>query len=177
MADPYIGEIRAFGFNYAPLDWAFCNGQLLPISQFSVLFAIIGTIYGGDGQSNFALPNLLDRAPMHWGQGPGLTPRSIGDALGSPTVTLTTNNLPNHTHLFSSALPGAPSQTVAIPTPVAQVGVSNPGQLYTTTTTPAVAFSPRAIGASGGSQPHVNTQPVLTLNFCISLSGAYPPHN
>src|SRR4051812_22919127 len=113
MSNPYVGEIRVFGFTFAPRDWAFCNGQLIGIAQNSTLFAVIGTTFGGDGQTTFGLPNLQDKAAMHWGSGPGLTPRNLADAVGSPTVTLMQSHLPPHTHQFFAATPGNPTQSVA----------------------------------------------------------------
>jgi len=177
MADPYIGEIRIFGFSYAPLDWAYCDGQLLPIAQYQALFAILGTTFGGNGQTNFALPNMQGNAPMHWGNGPGLTPRTLGQLLGTTNVTLTNQEMPAHNHMFYGATAGDPAQWVPQPTNQAQLSSATPGQVYTSTATPQVAFSPKAIGPAGQSQPHGNLQPLLTMNFCVCLYGVFPPHN
>ena len=177
MAAPFIGEIRAFGFNFAPYQWAFCDGQVLPIAQFQALFAILGTTYGGNGTSTFAVPGLQDRAPMDWGNGSGLTPRVIGQALGSSMVTLAQGELPPHTHGVVSGLPGA---TGATPTPSAGtlLGTSSPAKLYSDVAGPPTApLSSRAIGQNGGSQAHQNMQPALTLNFCIALDGIFPSRN
>jgi microcystin-dependent protein len=178
MAEPYIGEIRIFGFSFATRGWAFCDGQLLPISQYSALFSILGTTFGGNGQTTFALPNMQGNAPMHWGTGPGLTPRTIGEVLGTPSVTLTSQQLPGHSHLFiAAATPGDPTKLVATPTADAQLSSSNPGAVYSSTVTPPASFSPKAIGAAGQSQPHDNLQPLLTVNFCIALFGIFPSRN
>jgi microcystin-dependent protein len=178
MSQPYVGEIRIFGFNFAPRDWAFCDGQLVPISQNDALFAILGTTFGGDGQVTFGLPNMQGNAPMHWGNGPGLTPRVIGEVLGTASVTLTSQEMPMHNHMFiAAAQPSDQTQWVAKPASNAQISAGNPGQVYSTTTTPPVAFSPRAIGANGQSQPHNNLQPLLTMNFCISMFGIFPSRN
>jgi microcystin-dependent protein len=174
MAEPYIGEIRIFGFNFAPYQWAFCNGQLMQISQNAALFSIIGTTYGGDGQSTFALPNFQDRAAMHWGNGTGLTPRTIGQQLGTPTVTLTSSTMPAHNHMIQVAQYGNASQATGTPSSTTWLGQSNPGKAYSVGTPLDSQFSPKAIGQSGGSAPHQNLQPLLTMNFCIALYGIFP---
>lgn len=179
MSEPYIGEIRIFGFNFAPRGWAFCDGQTIPISQNTALFSILGTVYGGNGTTTFQLPNLQDRAPMHWRDGPGLTPRTLGEVLGSPTVTLTNDQIPSHSHALFGAVvsPANAAQQVSAPTNQAYVSISNPGQAYATTNSPPVAFAPQAIGNTGGNQPHENLQPILALNFCIALEGIFPSRN
>jgi len=179
MGQPYVGEIRIFGFNFAPRGWAFCDGTLLSIQQYAPLFSILGTVYGGNGTTNFGLPNFQGRAPMHWGTGPGLTARSLGELDGEQTVTLLNNQLPSHTHILSGASPNpanAPQQ-VAMPSPSTYLSVSQPNQVYSDVTAPVVALSPSAISPSGGSQPHNNVQPILTLNFCIALVGVFPARN
>ncbi len=175
MSQPFIAEIRMFGFNYAPRGWAFCNGQLLPISQNTALFSLVGTTYGGNGQSNFALPNLQGRTPIQQGNGPGLTPRVLGEASGVPTVTLLTTEMPAHTHTAN-----AQSGSVNQPSPAGNTwGVTGgrSGALNTYAPTPNATMSPQALGISGGSQPHENMPPYLTVNFCIALEGVFPARN
>jgi microcystin-dependent protein len=175
--DPYIGEVRAFGFNYAPVGWAFCDGQLLSISQYTALFSILGTTYGGDGVSNFALPNLQNGAPMHWGSGQGLTPRTLGEVLGTNSVTLTAAETPSHNHTIQTAQANAPAQESGTPSGTSWLGNSLPGTAYSDSTAALdSSLAPNAIGVSGGSQPHQNMQPILALNFCIALEGIFPPH-
>ena len=177
MSEQFIGEIRAFGFNFAPIGWLQCNGQLLPIAQFDALFAIIGTTYGGNGTTNFALPNLQGETAMHQGTGPGLTPRTLGQTFGTDSVTLTGQQMPSHNHMLFGAGTADANQSVAKATSQAQLGGGNPGQVYTATATPPVAFSPKAIGTTGQSQPHNNLQPLLVLNFCIATEGTFPSRN
>lgn len=171
MADPFVAEIRIFGFNFAPRGWAFCNGQLLPLSQNTALFSLLGTTYGGNGKSNFALPNLQGSAPMFYGQGPGLSFRDIGETGGSTTVTLLTSEMPAHNH-NEIARP-----TAFIPptdTPVGNVGGRSNSRPYNSTG-PNGVMGATAVGLQGGSQPHNNLMPYLTLNFCIALQGVFPP--
>jgi microcystin-dependent protein len=165
VADPFVGEIRMFGGNFAPAGWAFCNGQMLPISEYEVLFNLIGTTYGGDGQSTFALPNLQGRVPVH--QGSGFTP---GTVAGAESVTLTQNQLPLHSHGFTASTnPGA--QTNPVGNTVATI-VAGSAYLEGTATT---ALAPASItSAPGGNQPHTNMQPYLCISFIISLFGIYP---
>lgn len=179
MATPFIGEIKIVGFNFPPRDFAFCNGQLLSISQNSALFAILGTTYGGNGQTTFALPNLQGTAPMGWGNGPSLTPRTIGEQSGSATVTLTDDQMPSHTHALNggAASPPNTAQNVAAPASQAMFSTSGPGKAYSDVATPPVTLAPTAIGVTGGSQPHDNMQPVLALNFVIALNGVFPARN
>jgi microcystin-dependent protein len=175
MSDPFIAEIRAFGFNFAPIGWVFCDGQLLPISQFDAVFALIGTTYGGNGTVNFALPNLMGRAPMDWGSGTGLTPRVIGEPLGTDSVTLTSLQIPSHNHMIVTEAATSTDDQTDTPSVNAWLGSSAGSQMYTdNATTPNVAFAQNAIGVTGGSQPHNNLQPLLVLNFCFSLSGIFP---
>jgi microcystin-dependent protein len=179
MANPFLGEIRVVGFNFPPSGWAACNGQLLAISQNTALFSLLGTTYGGNGTTNFALPNFQNTAPMHAGNGPGLTPRVIGEQGGTVSVTLLTSQLPQHIHALQSASlnPQNPAQNVAAPTPTAMFGVSNAGQAYSDVATPPVGFLPTAITPTGNTQPHENRQPILTLNFIIALQGVFPARN
>lgn len=176
MSSPYLGEIRCFGFNFAPQGWAFCNGQLLAISQNDALFAVIGTTYGGDGSTTFGLPNLQGKIPMHWGNGPGGFNTTLGEVQGSPTVTLSPSHMPTHTHVITSelVLPGGVNEHLATATVSAFIGPSAPDMAYKTSPAIDTAFSPLAISSSGGSQPHENMQPYLTINFCIALEGIFP---
>jgi len=168
MAQPFIGEIRMFGGNFAPAGWAFCDGQLLPIAENDALFALIGTTYGGDGQSTFALPDLRSRVPVHQGQGPGLSPRVIGSNGGSETVALAAAQLPTHSHRLASTF----AATLGDPTgeSVADTGAS---AIYGGGAT-NVAMDPAASVAAGGSQPHNNLMPYLGVSFIISLFGIFP---
>jgi microcystin-dependent protein len=179
MGTPFVGEIRCFGFNFAPVGWAFCDGQLMAIADNEVLFQLIGTTYGGDGQSTFQLPNLQGRIPMHSGTGPGGFNTIIGQINGTPTVTLNSTQMPIHAHTVVSELiaPGGVNEHVATPTTSAFIGQSAPDQVYNTSPAINAPFSPLTIGSSGGSQPHDNMQPYLALNFCISLFGVFPSQN
>jgi microcystin-dependent protein len=171
MADPFVAEIRIFPFTFAPKGWAFCNGQLLPISQNTALFSLVGTTYGGDGKSNFALPNLQGSAPMHPGQGPGLSLHDLGESGGSESVTLLTSELPVHTHSVSGSNGPANLQAPAADRVLGRannnVYLDNPGNL--------VPLAPEALAPAGGDLPHNNMQPYLTLNFNIALQGVFPP--
>ncbi|MGE5343162.1 MAG: phage tail protein [Candidatus Omnitrophota bacterium] len=180
MADPFIGEIRLFPFNYAPIGWAFCNGQLMSVPQNTALFAVIGNQYGGDGQTNFALPNFQGRIPMHWGTGTGLTPRTIAQTLGVTTVTLTDTQLPAHTHTLN-AQSGNADQLSPSGNFLANVGNggTRPVKIMNYTTAPvppatSTALSPQSISAVGSGQAHTNMQPYLTLNFCMAIEGIFP---
>jgi microcystin-dependent protein len=168
--DPFVAEIRIFPFNFAPKGWAFCDGQILPLSQNTALFSLLGTTYGGDGKSNFALPNMQGNAPMHPGQGPGLSLHDLGETGGSETVTLLESEIPSHSHLIAASQSDGTDQSPANELYAAGVGIGQyaaPGSL-----TP---LSDNAIAPAGGDQPHNNLQPYLTLNFCIALQGVYPP--
>lgn len=171
--DPFVAEIRIFPFNFAPKGWAFCDGQLLPLSQNTALFSLLGTTYGGDGRTTFGLPNLLGRVPMHPGQGPGLTLHDLGEMAGSDSVTLLESEIPVHTHaLVASTQPG--EDAFAIGESLARsVGAA----LYQPSNAKLVTMSQNAVAAAGGSQPHNNLQPYLTLSFCIALQGVYPPRS
>lgn len=171
MSEPFIAEIRIFAGNFAPRGWAFCNGQLLPISQNTALFSLIGTTYGGDGRTTTALPNMQGRAPMHPGRGPGLTDRRLGQFGGVETVTLTEDQMPNHTHsVGASSLRGA-SSTAAGNLPAEP----RDGILYQTdTATNLVDMAPDAVPSVGGSQAHNNMQPYLAINYIIALVGLFP---
>lgn len=165
---PYVGEIRIFAGNFPPLGWAFCDGQSLPISENETLFNLIGTTYGGDGQETFSLPNLASRVPMHMGTGPGGITYQIGEMAGVESVTLTTQQIPIHNHA-PLAVAGNGNQS----TPQNGVWAGAATSLYTTNA-PSTPMNATLGGISGGSQPHENLMPYLTVNFIISLYGIYP---
>ncbi|MCK7594969.1 phage tail protein [Pseudomarimonas salicorniae] len=172
MSEPFVAEIRIFAGNFAPRGWAFCNGQLLPIAQNTALFSLVGTIYGGDGETTLALPNLQGRAPMHAGNGPGLSARSLGEAGGSDTVGLTESQLPNHTHALRASPNPAEAAAASLPAGGGR-GLARVvgGSVYAD---PANLIDMPAVGDAGGSQAHNNLQPFLALNFIIALVGLYP---
>jgi len=172
MSEPYIGEIRSFGFNFAPRGWAQCNGQLLPIAQNTALFSILGTTYGGDGRTTFGLPNLAGTVAMGFGQGAGLTPRTLGETGGSETVSLSAAQMPPHSHP-ANANAGNGNQ----PAPAGNFWAQDLGGSKEYGDTGAVAMAPGAIGSAGGNQAHANLQPFQVLNFCIALQGIYPPRS
>jgi len=178
MATPYIGEIRAVGFNFAPAGWAFCNGQLADISQQAALYSLLGTTYGGDGVNTFGLPNLQGRVPMH--QGTGQITTVLGQVQGSTQVTLTTAQMPAHFHTITVAdtQSGGIVDSTAAPTPISYLSDTNADGVYNKTP-PALDATAAggAIGMSGGSQPHENEQPFLVITFCIALNGIYPSQN
>jgi microcystin-dependent protein len=172
--NPFVAEIRIFPFNFAPKGWAFCDGQLLPLSQNTSLFSLLGTTYGGDGKSNFALPDLQGCAPMHPGQGPGLSLHDLGETGGSDTVTLLESEIPSHSHTLTgeNALPA----TLPSPSPSTALAKSAGVAAYSTTTnTSLVPMSDNAVAPAGGDQPHNNLMPYLTLSFCIAMQGVFPP--
>jgi microcystin-dependent protein len=169
--DPFLAEIRILPGNFAPTGWALCNGQLMPISQNTSLFALLGTTYGGDGKSTFGLPDLQDRVPMHPGQGPGLTDRFLGEASGVETVTLLASEIPVHTHLASARSPVPANDDDPGPGSVLATVVG--ANVYT----PAGSSSPMApevLGIAGGDLPHNNLQPYLVLTFVIAIQGVFP---
>jgi len=172
MADPFVAEIRIFPFNFPPKGWAFCNGQLLPLSQNTALFSLLGTTYGGDGKSNFALPDLEGRAAMHPGQGPGLSLHDLGETGGSETVTLLQSEIPLHSHSLRSA--SQDNADVNLVSPTASFAPSTGGTLYQDATN-NVQLGFQALAPAGSDFPHNNMQPYLTLNFCIALQGVFPP--
>jgi microcystin-dependent protein len=174
MSDPFVGEIRMFGGNFAPLGWAFCNGQLLAIAQNQALFSLIGTYYGGDGVSNFQLPNLQSSLPVGQGNGNGLTPRSIGETGGEANVTLTAANLPAHAHTLSASSAAASTGAIANNLPAAPANAN----FYTTNSgSPAPTFGAlqqQSMGLAGSGQPHSNLMPSLCVTFIIALQGIFP---
>ena len=173
MADQFVAEIRIFAGNFAPLGWAICDGQLLPISQNTALFSLLGTLYGGNGTSNFALPNLQGNFPMHQGNGAGLTPRSVGETGGSQSVTLLQTEMPMHSHVAQAApAPGAPQ----LANPTNAFWAPSSARPYAVGP-PNVAMHPLALSAAGGSLPHNNMSPFQTLTFIIALQGIFPPRS
>ena len=169
MSQPYVGELRHFGFNFNPVGWARCEGQLLPIAQYDTLFNLIGTTYGGDGETTFALPDLRGRAPLSAGQGPGLAGYPQGELGGQETVTLNTTQLPAHSH--SAGAKGSPTATSKSPDGAAPA-VRATGASYGTAAD--LAMTPNTIGNSGGGQAHENCQPYLVSSWCIAVEGSYP---
>ena len=172
MADPFVAEIRIFPFFFAPKGWAFCDGQLLPISQNTALFSLLGTTYGGDGKSTFALPDLQGRAPLQPGQGQGLSLYDLGETGGEETITLLVSEIPAHSHtLFAQALVGNDN----IPTGNDLSRSSGPSVYLPPAGAPLTPMAPSALSPAGGDLPHNNMQPYLTLNFCIAMQGVFPP--
>ncbi|MEA2301264.1 MAG: hypothetical protein QOE44_1799 [Solirubrobacteraceae bacterium] len=178
MADPFVAEIRIFPFNFAPTGWATCDGQLLPISQNTALFSLLGTSYGGDGRSTFGLPDLQGRVPVSQGQGPGLSSYAVGEALGSDTVTLLDGEMPAHSHVLSAEDPSIQGADQSAPSSTSVLAASTGGFAYQpNASTQPVQMNPAAVATLGGSQPHNSLQPYLTLTFCIALQGVYPPRS
>jgi microcystin-dependent protein len=173
MSSPFVAEIRIFACNFAPTGWATCDGQLLPISQNTALFSLLGTFYGGDGKSTFALPNLDGSAPMNWGQGKGLTDRVLGETGGEQSVTLLQSEMPLHNHLIQGTTEDG---TLKVPSPTEFLGRSKAGTIYQSNTTQnLVLMNFQALSITGGSLPHNNMSPFLTLLYCIALQGVFPP--
>jgi microcystin-dependent protein len=171
MADPFVAEIRIFAGNFAPKGWAFCDGQLLPLSQNTALFSLLGTTYGGNGKSNFALPDLQGRAPMQPGQGPGLSLHDLGETGGSDTVTLLESEIPAH-----SQAQVANANSAERPSPAGNFLARTVGaSLYQNTSSGLVNMADEALAPAGGDQPHNNMQPYLTMTFIIALQGVFPP--
>ena len=171
MAQPYVGEIRMFAGTFNPVGWEFCSGQLLPISENEVLFQLIGTTYGGDGESTFALPNLQSRIPLHFGTGASGTAYQIAETGGAESVTLTVNQIPAHTHpLMASTAAGGQTNPANL-----VLGALSPVSIYVPNATPPnLAMNASSVTPVGGSQPHENMQPFLCINYIISLFGLYP---
>jgi microcystin-dependent protein len=175
MADPFVAEIRIFGFNFPPTGWAYCNNQLMPISQNTALFSLLGTTYGGDGKSTFALPGMEGNAPMHPGQGPGLSLHDLGEESGTTSVTLLDSEMPAHQH-FVQCKGAPPPANAGVPDPSVAIARSSGSTAFTA---PAAlgAMNPQMISVTGGGLPHNNLMPFLTLNFCIALQGVFPPRS
>ena len=172
MSEPFVAEIRIFAGNFAPRGWAFCDGQLLPISNNTALFSLIGTTYGGDGRTTTALPNLQGRAPMHPGRGPGLTSRRLGEKVGTDTVTLVEAQIPSHSHTLRGTTANAGTNVPTNTTALARSGRDNFYQSDTTSN--LVDLNSAAVATTGGGQAHTNVQPFLVMNFIIALVGLYP---
>ena len=174
MSDPFVAEIRMFGGNFAPTGWALCNGQLLPISQNTALFSLLGTYYGGDGKSTFGLPPLEGSVPIGLGQGSGLSDRVLGEQSGSASVTLLDTEIPGHTHTIN-AYSDDPAD-VNQPSPAVILGATAALSLYSGTAA-NTTLNPQALAVSGGSQPHNNMPPYLTVTFIIAMQGIFPPRS
>jgi microcystin-dependent protein len=177
MSNAFLSEISIWGLNFAPRGWAFCNGQILSVSQYSALYSLLGTNFGGNGTTSFGLPNLQAAAPMQPGQGPGLSQYSLGEAAGQPSVTLNLPQMAIHNHTIQTAIANATAQKTGTPSAAVWLGDSAPGDAYSPNNLPVAPFSPMAIGFSGNNQPHPNVQPVLAVNFCIALQGVFPSRN
>ncbi|WP_263385230.1 phage tail protein [Granulicella arctica] len=173
MSEPFIGEVRIFGFNFAPRNWAFCRGQLIAIAQNTALFSLLGTTYGGDGRTTFALPNLQGNIPVSSGQGPGLSPYSLGQQSGSTGVTLLTTSLPGHSH----TLPAGAAATTPTPAANTFLGAGARGKTIYSTTTDGTTMNAAAVATAGGNQPHNNMMPYVAMNYCICLTGIFPSRN
>ncbi|MGZ5435475.1 MAG: phage tail protein [Pyrinomonadaceae bacterium] len=172
MSDPFVAEIRMFAGNFAPKGWATCDGQLLPISQNTALFSLLGTYYGGDGKSTFALPNFQGSTPIGQGQGSGLSEYFLGQQGGSQFVTLLQSELPFHNH-FIQAYTGDPADS-RNPTPTASLGTPSPGNFYNPTTASLATMAPQALSPAGSSLPHNNMMPYLTVTFILAMQGVFP---
>ena len=171
MADPFVAEIRIFPFNFAPRGWAWCDGQLLPLSQNTALFSLLGTTYGGNGMNNFALPDLQGRAPIHPGQGPGLSLYDLGQTGGSDAISLLASEIPSHSHVAMASADAAVTNAPAGAYLARPLGRGS--NLYSPNAASTASMQPT--GVSGASAPHNNLQPYLTFYFCIALQGVYPP--
>jgi microcystin-dependent protein len=173
MSEPFLGMVATFGFSFAPRGWAFCNGQLLSIAQNTALFSLLGTTYGGDGQTTFALPNLQSRVPLHFGQGPGLSQYDLGEVTGTESVTLTQNTMPGHNHLSTTPATAADGTSID---PAAGAVLGAGKNIYTVAAA-TIQMSPTPTSLSGGGQPFSIIQPILAINFCIAIEGIFPSRN
>jgi microcystin-dependent protein len=171
MSEPYIGQIAIFGFNFAPQNWVFCNGALMSISQNAAFFSVIGTYYGGNGTTTFAVPNIQNCGAVGWGQGPGLSNYVIGQTIGTADVTLTQAQMPAHTHFVNSSAGSSYVQPVANSSWIG--AIVDRGELFLASPDGST-FASQTIGTQGGSQPHNNQQPFLGMNFCIAQYGIFP---
>jgi microcystin-dependent protein len=176
MAQPFLGQILLVGFNFAPVGWALCDGQLLPISQNTALFSLLGTQYGGDGRSTFGLPDLRSRVPIGMGQGNGLSPYTIGEMTGVESVTLQPTQMPAHTHLINATNAAGGVQTPANNFLAAATAGGRPADIYSAGPS-QTTLSPNAVTNAGNNQPHNNIQPVLAMNYIIALQGIFPSRN
>lgn len=174
MSEPFLGEIRNFGFNFAPQGWAFCAGQLLPISQNTALFALIGTFYGGNGTTNFALPNMQGCIPTGQGSGAGLSSYEIGEASGAATVSLIAANLPAHTHTLPAS---ATAGRVSTPAASSVLGATGRGVAAAYAASGSSTMAVPSVGPAGSGSPHNNMMPFLVTNYCIALQGIFPSRN
>jgi microcystin-dependent protein len=172
MADPFVAEIRIFPFNFAPKGWAWCDGQLLPLSQNTALFSLLGTTYGGDGKSTFALPDLQGRAPMHPGQGPGLSLHDLGETGGSETVTLLESEIPSHSHSLNAS--NSPANQPG-PDPNNSLARTQGATPYVPALPTPTMMAAESLAPAGGDQPHNNMMPYVTFYFNIALQGVFPP--
>ncbi len=170
MADPFVAEIRIFPFNFPPKGWAWCDGQIMPLSQNTALFSLLGTTYGGDGKSNFALPDMQGNVPMHPGQGPGLSLHDLGETGGSETVSLLESEIPSHSHGFIASQADGISRLPAGNLAANMIGVNGYAPVG-----PLASMSDSSLAPAGGDQPHNNLMPYLTFYFNIALQGVYPP--
>lgn len=175
MTQPYVGEIRLFPYNFAPNGWFDCDGSLLSIAEYQVLFTLIGTTYGGDGTNTFALPDMRGRVPIHMGQGTGLSSYTLGQMSGSESVTLTTANMPRHNHLMTVTSSGA---NTGVPGSTVELGAISGDTLYSNDVAgvTAGAMASTAVSLTGGNMPHNNLMPTLTVRFCICWAGTFPSH-
>lgn len=169
MATPYLGEIRIMSYTYAPKGWAMCNGQFLPINQNQALFSLLGTTYGGNGQTTFALPNLRGRTPIHTGNG-----HTLGEAAGQESSTINSSQLPSHNHGFNVRTDAV---TTNVPGNLTSLGNTAPNQVYNGSGANLITLKPESVSNIGGNQAHQNIQPYLVLNFCIALQGIFPSEN
>lgn len=174
MTTPFIGEIQVFAFDFAPRGWASCNGSLVPIQQYSAVFALLGVNYGGNGTTNFQLPNFTNRAGCSQGQGPGLTPRVIGETFGENSETLTVTQMPAHMHQFTIYNQGDLSKKAASPSEGNSLTSPANTSAFVAGAQPNAQFLPDMIGFTGGNQPHENRQPYIAMNYCIAMAGAFP---
>lgn len=172
MANPYLGEIRLFPYNFAPQGWAFCNGQIIPITQNTALFSLIGTFYGGNGSTNFALPDLRGRVAISSGQGPGLSSYVVGEATGFETVTLTAGQLASHAHAVEASAAKATAKS-----PAGAVPGHTKADDYVAAPDGTTVMNAGMIAPAGGNQPHSNIQPLLVMNYCIAMQGIFPSRN
>jgi microcystin-dependent protein len=173
MSQPFLGEVRVFGFNFAPRGWAFCRGQVMSVSQNTALFSLLGTNYGGNGTSTFALPNLQGNIPISSGQGPGLSTYTVGEQGGSAGVTLLSNQLPAHAH----TLPAGAGASTATPAANTFLGAGQRGKTVYATATDGTTMNAASVAPAGGSQPHNNLMPYIAMNYCIALQGIFPSRN